>query len=68
MKVDTGKACDRSQRPSDTRAARSVLNSHHTFVESASFREPIPFLPTESSLRDPPKIEYTIRGLKGRKF
>lgn len=28
MKVDTGKAYDRSQRPSDTRAARSVLNSH----------------------------------------
>lgn len=68
MKVDTGKACDRSQRPSDTRAARSVLNSHHTSVESASFREPIPFLPTESNLRNLPKIEYTIRGLKGRKF
>lgn len=68
MKVDTGKACDRSQRPSDTRAAKSVLNSHHTFVESTSFREPIPFLPTESNLCNPPKTEYTIRGLKGRKF
>lgn len=68
MKVDTGKACDSSQRPSDTRAARRMINSHHTFVESASFKEPIPFLPTESNLRNPPKIEYTIRGLKGRKF